>query len=163
MNRFNTILGLIFIALGLIFLGSQTFHLYFFGMEYMWPVFILIPGLLFEYGYAANRKNSGLLVPGGMLTVIGCLFFFETFTGFRYAEYTWPTYPLAVAFGLFQLYLANGKNRALLIPVFIIGGFALVAFAFLFFGRLIRSSSTLYLSILLIVVGLYLMLNRPRS
>ena len=59
-------------------------------------------------------------MPGGILTIIGTLFFFETFTKWNFAEYTWPVYPLAVVWKYFLLvkykfkYHENIKERKIM-------------------------------------------------
>ncbi len=134
----NYIVGMLLIFLGGVFLANNLLGEEIFSLVNMWPVFILGLGLIFEFSYFMNRQAAGLLVPGGILTTIGLLFLFETFTDWRFAEYTWPVYPLAVAIGLFQLYLAAGRQKALLIPVGIIGGFSMISFSFLIFGNLFQ-------------------------
>lgn len=121
--------GIILIIIGIILLLNKVFNLNFFSMSNFWPLFILIPGLVFEASYFLTKRNPGLLVPGGILTTLGLLFFFETFTNWQFAAHTWPIYPLAVAIGLFQLYLFGYQQKGLLIPVFILGGISLISFA----------------------------------
>lgn len=127
MKRGNIIWGMLFILLGIFFLLGRFFNNTW-GIGDLWPLFILIPGLLFESGYFSSRKDPGLLVPGGILTTIGLLMLFETFTGWRFSGYTWPIYPLSVAIGLFQLYLFTGRNTGLLVPVGILGGVTVISF-----------------------------------
>lgn len=127
MRRGNIIWGMLLILIGVLFLLGR-FYNNFLGLWDLWPLFILVPGILFESGYFSSGKDPGVLVPGGILTTIGLLFLFETFTGWRFSGYTWPIYPLSVAIGLFQLYLYTGRNPGLLIPVGILGGVSAIAF-----------------------------------
>jgi hypothetical protein len=133
-------------------------------MEYFWPIFVLIPGLVFEASFFMSGRNSGLLVPGGILTTIGTLFFFETFTNWMFAEYTWPVYILAVAIGLAQLYLFGTREKGLLIPVFILTLIAVVSFAMMVFGGILTwlNYSTI-LPVVLILVGLYILVGKNFS
>lgn len=66
-------------------------------MENLCPLFILIPGLYFALTYFRLKRDSGILVSGGILTTIGLLFLFETLTNLQFKTYTWPFYPLAVS------------------------------------------------------------------
>ncbi|MGL5353399.1 MAG: hypothetical protein ACRDA5_08725, partial [Clostridium sp.] len=106
--------GLILIAIGIMGIADRVFNINLvIGLEF-WPLFVLVPGLCFEYAYFSKRQFPGLLVPGGILTTIGLLFIFETITRWRFSGITWGIYPLAVAIGLFQLYLFGGRKKELL-------------------------------------------------
>ncbi|HBW35117.1 hypothetical protein [Desulfosporosinus sp. BICA1-9] len=161
MPKSNTILGLVFVILGTFLFTNNLFYWNFFSMENFWPIFILIPGLLFEWSYFSTSRNPGLLVPGGILTFLGLLFFFEIFTNWQFSGYTWPIYPLSVAFGLFQLYLFSGRPRGLLIPVFILSTVSVVSFGILFLQVLHTwINFGLLAPIALILVGLFIIFRR---
>jgi len=129
LKRSNYIWGIILILLGIIFLLANLNILDIDFYEF-WPLFLLAPGLIFELSYFINRRDPGLLVPGGMFTTYGILFYINIFYGWHWMAYLWPVFPLGVAIGLFQLYLFGGRQGALLIPVGIIGGFSLIALSF---------------------------------
>lgn len=118
----NLFWGIIFILFGIFILAYKVFNLGFLSMGNLWPAFVLIPGLAFEFSYFTSRTNPGILVPGGILTVIGILFFVQQdLIGWEVSDYTWPVYLLAVAFGLFQMYIfSKNRNNGVLIPVFIL-------------------------------------------
>jgi hypothetical protein len=143
--------GLILIALGVMFILQNVFGYNMFSMEKLWPIFVLIPGLSFEFGYFTTRRNPGVLVPGGILTTIGGLFFFETYTNWMFSEYTWPIYILAVAVGLFQLYLFGGRKKGLLIPVFILTTLSVV---FMASGLMSAAIGSIILPVALILLGI---------
>lgn len=161
MNKRNSFWGIILIFIGTSAILRQVFNIRIFSMETFWPVFVLAPGLIFEFSYFTSRRNPGLLVPGGVLTVIGSLFFFETLTSWKFAGYTWPVYVLAPAFGLFQLYIFSERkkgNHGLLIPVFIlttVGAFSLITSIF---GNIFYwINSSLVLPIALILLGVFIL------
>jgi hypothetical protein len=116
--------GSLFILIGLALIANMFLDIEIFSMRYLWPLFVLVPGLLFESSYYTYRKAPGLLVPGGILITISILFFFEVFTHWHFAAYTWPVYIVGVVVGLFQFYLATGKPRGVLVAI---GVLALVA------------------------------------
>ena len=120
MKRSNVVVGFLFIIFGVVLGISLLTDLKF---EF-WPLFVLIPGLVFEISFFSSSKKSdtGVLVPGGILTVIGLLFFFETITDWEYTAHTWPVYLLAVAVGLFQLYIFGKREKGLLVPIGILTG-----------------------------------------
>lgn len=160
MNRSGMFWGLILIVAGGLLLANNLGQWYLFRMERLWPLFLLIPGLAFEVGYFSQKRNSGLLVPGGILTILGLLFFFEIFTGWQFSAFTWPVYPLAVAAGLFQKYLFSGRPHGLLIPTFILTAVSCVAFASMFLNSIRQwVNIDLVLPVLLVLSGLIILLN----
>ena len=156
MKTIRYLVGLLLILIGGFSLITYIFHLNNELIHHLWFLCVLIPGLYFEMNYFQTRKNPGQLVPGGILTVIGLLFCFEILTRWDYSNYTWPIYLLAVAFGLFQLYLYDHQDKGLLIPITI-----LCLISFLFYLQLFISSSLL-LAIFLIITGLYILLRKNK-
>lgn len=166
MNRSNTLLGGAFVVLGAIMLSARYFFgrdMFSLGPDDFWPMIVLMIGVVFELVYFVSLKAPGFLVPGGILTTYGLLFFFEVATNWSFAAYTWPVYIIGVAVGLFQLYLFSGKPRGLLITVGILAGVAITALIVIMF-RIFLSTVDLGLVIpgLLILVGLILVLGRGR-
>ncbi len=133
MKTSNTLTGLIVILIGVLFL-LMNFDLVNIDFDYLWPLFILIPGLIFEISYFINRKNPGLLVPGGILITISLLFFANIFKGWHLMEDLWPVFPLGVGIGLFQLYLFGGRDKGVLTSASILGGFSIIALSFTLFS-----------------------------
>ncbi len=156
MKTIRYLVGLLLILIGGFSLITYIFHLNNELIHHLWFLCVLIPGLYFEMNYFQTRKNPGQLVPGGILTVIGLLFCFEILTRWDYSNYTWPIYLLAVAFGLFQLYLYDHQDKGLLIPITI-----LCLISFLFYLQLFISSSLL-LAIFLIIIGLYILFQKNK-
>jgi len=161
MDKRNTNLGIALILIGSLLFANRYFELNIFSMKYFWPLFILIPGLVFEAGFFLSGRNTGLLVPGGILTTIGLLFFFEVFTDWNFAEYTWPVYIFSVAVGLAQLYLFGGRQRGLLVSAAILSLMAFVSFLMAVFGGLLTwlNYSTI-IPIILILAGVYILAGR---
>lgn len=163
MKSKNIFWGLILIFVGLFLTLNNFYDFNFLHMSKLWPLFLLIPGLSFEFDYFSTRKNPGVLVPGGMLTVLGLHFLFAAFTNYSFEAYTWPIYPLAVAIGLFQLYLHSGRNKGLLVPIFILGGVSLSSYASIFLHKLPWFSFNLLFSVLLIIFGVYVLFNSTKK
>lgn len=166
MNKNNAAIGLVFIIIGLLGVLGHFFNFDFLRPASLWPLAVLIPGLCFEVTYFTSKSSPGILVPGGILTVLGLLFFFETMTHWRFSEYTWPVYVLAPAVGLFQLYLfSKPRTSTLLIPVGILTLVAVISFANMFFGNIwhLIFSNSLIWPILLVIVGLIIMFIRSDS
>lgn len=129
MRKGDYFIGLVFIIIGAAFL-LNNFGYISINIADHWPLALVIPGLLFELGYFVRRQDAGLLVPGGILLTYGAYFYLNVFFGWSWMTQLWPIFPMGVAFGLFQLYLFGGREKALLIPVGILGGFSLVALSF---------------------------------
>lgn len=158
MKKTNLSGGIIFIGLGFFFLFYNLFEFNFSSIALLWPMLIFFMGLFFEWEYLSKKKTPGLLVPGGIFLILGVLFEFEILTHWSYAEYTWPLYPFAVAFGLFQLYLFTDRPRPLLIPILILSGVPILTYLALFFSTL----STLInfgivIPLLLILLGILIL------
>lgn len=133
---------------------------------YFWPSLFVIPmGLFFHwlYFFVSRRRGPGLLIPGGILLVVG--FICQISMLYNIWVYTWPGFPLAVAFGLLEFYWFAGRNRWLLIPIFILSSVSILFFAIFTLGSLfsfhIMGQSTA--AIVLIAIGLFLMLGKKRE
>ncbi|MFM9330512.1 hypothetical protein [Paenibacillus mesotrionivorans] len=131
-----------------------------------WASLFIIPlGLFFHwlYFFATGRKGTGLLIPGGTLLVAGVVC--QVSMLFDIWEYTWPGFPLAVAFGLLEFYWFSGRNRWLLIPIFILTSVSVLFFAIFALGGLtsfhVMGQSAA--AIVLIAAGLFLMLGKKRE
>lgn len=168
MRRKSTvIIGLVLIFLGVAFLLKNfgIFEIYFdifdigFIISRFWPLFLIIPGLVFHYSFfTAKTSDPGLLVPGGILLTMGITCQLSMLFGLW--SYLWPGFILAVAVGLFELYLFGNREKGLLIPVFILGGLSLIFFAMMF-GRIwiLRT----YLIPAILIIGGIMIVTRNRK
>ena len=167
MKRNNSLLGGILVIVGALLLASRfLFNSSFFrfGPDDFWPMIILLVGVGFELAFFIAFKAPGLLVPGGILTTYGILFFFEVMTNWSFAEYTWPVYLIGVAIGLFQLYLFTGRHRGLLIAIGIIGGTAAASFMIILFRIFLGTVDIgLVIPIVLVLGGLVMVFGRGSS
>jgi hypothetical protein len=157
MNNKNNFWGFFLIIIGIMLFISRLLNIQLFHMERLWPIFVLGPGLCFNLVYFTTRRSPGLLIPGGILTTIGLLFFFETMTNWYFAEYTWPIYPLAVAIGLFQFYIFGDRKRGLLIPIGILTLVSTMSFATMILGSI---NTSLVVPAILVLIGIYLIFGK---
>lgn len=161
MRKSNIVVGLTLIVLGILF-SLQSFGVIENLWGAFWPMFLIIPGLIFHVAFfisGAKKQLAGLLVPGGILLIIGLLLMFETLTSWKFSHATWPVYLYAVSFGLFELYVFGGRQRGLLIPV---GILATVGTVFLLNELLSFQLFNLW-PLILIAAGLYVMVGQKRS
>ena len=155
----NILLAGILILVGGAGILNQVFHINIFGYISFWDLGILALGLYFEWQFFTTKKSPGLLVPGGILTIVGLFNFLEALTpGMFFADF--PSGELGVALGLFQLYWFGSRNAFLLIPVGILLISALDDLSNQFFGWF---NGSLVWSIALVVVGVYLLLFRKKE
>lgn len=159
----NPIWGIILIVIGIILIIQKVFLISIFSWEHFWPIFVLILGLSFEFSYFFKKRAPGILVPGGILTTLGILFFFETFTDWNFSAYIWPIYPLSVAIGLFQLYLYSGRNSGILVPVSILTAVSVISFisimmhglSWLFQSSLLWGGALILIGVLILFKSLF--------
>jgi hypothetical protein len=101
-NRTSLVFGGLLIGLGVLFLIGEIFRVN--VWEYAWPMFILIPGLIF-FGITVSGgpSSAGFAIPASIITTVGLIFFFQALTG-HYASwaYAWTLiFPTAVGLGMF--------------------------------------------------------------
>ncbi|MHB8063206.1 MAG: LiaF transmembrane domain-containing protein [Ruminiclostridium sp.] len=162
------IIGLVLILIGIVFLLNNfgIFEIYFdifdigFLFSNFWPLFIIVIGLIFHYSFFTGKtSDAGLLVPGGILLVIGITCQLSAVFGLW--EYLWPGFVLSVSVGLFELYIFGSKEKGLLIPVFILGGLSLIFFT-MSLGR-IWVLRTYLIPLILILGGLLIVAKNRRN
>lgn len=132
MKKNNIVVGFIFILLSGLFLLKNLdiidFSIFDIGeiIANFWPsLFLIFPSLLFHLAFFSGKnKDAGILVPGGILLVVGLTCQFSMLFGGW--GISWPGYILAVAVGLFELYLFGNRDKGLLIPIVILGGISIV-------------------------------------
>jgi hypothetical protein len=120
------------------------------------PIILLGLSLAFHLQYFfSDRKNEGVLVPGGILLVYGLLFlavqrFGQTF------QMLWPLFILGPALGLLELYVFSRGRSGSMVPVFIltaVGGGALL------FTCGVVSDWNILIAALLIIIGASMMVG----
>ncbi|MBU5592945.1 hypothetical protein KQI89_14415 [Clostridium sp. MSJ-4] len=160
MKKSNMTFGIVLILIGLGSLINRIFFIDIISFKNLWPLFLLIPGIMFEVRYFETRKDPGILVPGGILTTLGVLFLLENLTNWQLKQYIWPLYPLSVAVGLFQLYWFGNRERGLLIPVFILTLVSTISLINQLFSQVFYwMNYKIIFPIILIAIGLYILFN----
>lgn len=132
------------------------------GWGRLWPLLALYVGAAFWLPFALwwerRAQFAGLAVPGAIITANGLVLLYQSLTGdWGSWAYLWALEPVAVAAGLFLLYLLTGRPRGLLVAVGIVGGVGmlfLVLFAAAFGGAL-----RYLVPVALVIVGALLFLR----
>jgi len=158
MKKINYLFGLFLLCIGVLLILAN-FGVIEIVWDNLWPLFLLIPGILFELSYFIYRKDAGLLVPGGILITYGLLFLVNAIYGWHLMDNLWPIFPLGVAIGLFQLYLFGGQEKGLLIPVGILGAISL----FFLINNLLYVDFRFLAGILLVVIGIWIIFKKIKS
>lgn len=158
MKKINYLFGLFLLCIGVLLILAN-FRVIEIVWDNLWPLFLLIPGILFELSYFIYRKDAGLLVPGGILITYGLLFSVNVIYGWHLMENLWPIFPLGVAIGLFQLFLFGGREKGLLIPVGILGAISL----FFLINNILFVDFRLLAGILLVVIGIWVIFKKNKS
>ncbi|KUO76862.1 MAG: hypothetical protein APF77_21510 [Clostridia bacterium BRH_c25] len=153
----NIVIGVVLIALGALFLMSNLGYLSF-SWSYVWPLALLVPGIYMHFAFFTGiDKNPGILVPGGILTTYGALFYANVFFGWQMMADLWPMFLIGIAVGLFELYLFGNRDKGLLVPVGILGGIGLSALLRTYISFDMKN----YLvPIILIVIGVVIITRR---
>lgn len=128
-----------------------------------WPALFVLPlGIMFHWMYFSltDRKGVGLLVPGGILIVVGLVC--QISTMFDIWDYTWPGFILAPAIGLFELYWFGNRNKWLLLPVLILTCLSMIFFGIFSIGAVLTTGTPI-VAVVIILIGLYLLLGNKRD
>lgn len=162
----RTIAGALLILLGLFLFLNRGGE---FGIgevfAYFWPSMFVIPlGLLFHWMYFSltERKAVGLLIPGGILLVVGIVCQISML--FNIWEYTWPGFIMAVAIGLFEFYWFGDRKKYLLIPINILMVLSLLFFGVYYIGAFMsKVAAQPLVAIVLIVIGIIILFAKKKD
>lgn len=126
----------------------------------LWPLLVLGIGLAFEFAFFLNQDASpGFLLPGGVLTTVGCVFLIAVLFGWDVIGELWPLFVLAPAVGFYQMYLFGGRQVGLLVPAVI---FSAVGLVFLVVNLMSSEVLGTVFPIAMIIIGGLLLLNSPK-
>jgi len=122
----NIFIGVLFIIVGTLFLVSNLGY-FNFSWSYVWPLALLAPGVYLHFSFFTGLdKNPGILVPAGILTTYGLLFYANVIFGWGLMADLWPVFLIGISIGLMELYFFGSRDKALLIPIAILGGLGLI-------------------------------------
>ncbi|WP_046214735.1 hypothetical protein [Paenibacillus wulumuqiensis] len=159
-NRNQGIIAIFIILAGLIILLGKLGVFTFIGHVF-WPLLILLPGVLLQLFYFSRTAPSYVLIPAGVLTVYGILFFFCNIWGWSLMAYLWPLLLLGIAVGLYEYYMLSpfAVSRNIGFAAVILGALSII----LLFFSLLGTSALYLIALLLIAAGIWMLLNRSNS
>ncbi|MDB5052294.1 MAG: hypothetical protein JWM44_344 [Bacilli bacterium] len=159
MTKNNYSIGFVLIVIALVLLFGKLGVFGFLGYM-LWPIFVLLPGLLFHFLFFGRVLPSGVLVPGGILVTYSILFFYCNIFGWGSMKYLWPGFIFGVAVGLYELHIFNRNSpRGTFTAAFILAIISIVFFVI----ALLYAVNIIFIALVLIAIGLIMMLKRRRT
>jgi hypothetical protein len=159
--------GILLIILGALFLFGQFVNV----GSFLWPFFVIIPGLvLLAWAFVGGRGAAGLAIPGSIVTTVGLILLVMNATNtFEAWSYAWALVVASVGVGTF-LYGAlttDAKRqrdgiRTVTAGLVMFAAFG-IFFQFLVFGNMWGSWLGQWLLPLLLIGGGAYMLYRQRQ
>jgi hypothetical protein len=151
--------GLVLIGIAVILLLGKLGVFSFLG-GLLWPVFILLPGVVFHFLYFSRVLPAGVLVPGGILVTYSLMFFFCNIFGWGAMSYLWPGFIFGVAVGLYELHLFDRHSgKGVLTAAMILAAISAVFFALAF----MFTAGIYFIIFVLLVAGVGLIMTRKRG
>jgi len=156
----NKNFGLILLVLGLFIFFSRFVNL----GDFLWPLYIIIPGVLLFIGTVVGGKEfMPLTIPASVITTVGLILFTQNMTN-HYASwaYAWALIPASIGFGMVLIGSQTFNTRLQengyqMIKVFLLMFAVFGAFFELFiFKSWLNSGPSAYaVPIVLVIAGLY--------
>lgn len=163
-NRSNTgalVGGTLLIAFGMLSLANQFFRGFNWG--FLWPFIVIGVGVLFFAAmFAGGKPAAGFAIPGTIVSGIGLVLLFQNITRHWEAmSYFWTLIILFVGIGIYIMgvYGNDPGQKKSGAGVMKVGLILFIIFGS-FFELIFSSFGNLIIPILLILLGVYLVLNR---
>jgi hypothetical protein len=161
------IAGGILIGLGLLSLLAQLVHVSI-VWDFLWPFIVIgIGGLFFIAMFAGGKQAAGFAIPGTIIAGIGLILLFQNLTNYWESwAYGWTVILILVGLGIFISGVWSGSqnqrdagSRLMKVGLilFIIFG---ALFELVFFDRFAPGIRQFVFPVLLILLGLFLIINR---
>ena len=163
----NTFGAILLIGLGILFLVGQVFSINLWEIVgFSWPVFVLIPGVIFlALAFTGDQKMAGFAFPGMITTGTGLILWYQNATdNWQSWAYVWTLYAVFIGLALmFVGWRTHNEKRISTGRHFVnIGVIGFLVFAAFFELLIFHANSALtgwMLPLALIVVGGYLLVS----
>jgi hypothetical protein len=165
-NMGSVVAGVSLIVLGGLFLLSQVLRVSIW--QFIWPLFVIIPGIgMFVGVYSGGKQAAGLAIPASIVSTVGLLLLFQSITNhWESWAYAWSLiFPTAVGLGMYiygsraededTRQRGRGMIRTGIIIFVLLGVFfeSIFAFGGSLFGRILWP-------VAIILLGIYLILRQ---
>ncbi|MEK3866276.1 hypothetical protein MHH60_22635 [Paenibacillus sp. FSL H7-0716] len=151
-------LGIFIVAAGIVILLGKLGVFGYLGRA-LWPLVILIPGIVLHMLFFSRRASASVLVPAGILTVYGLLFGLCNIWGWGLMRSLWPVLLLGLAVGLYEYSIYEPRRTGGLSAIAVTLG--LLSLALCIFS-LMGTGAIYLIGIVLIAVGIWLITGRGR-
>jgi hypothetical protein len=133
-NPTGLAIGALLVVLGFAFLVMQLLGAA--TAEFVWPFFVILPGVfLFALMALLGKPGAGLAIPGSIVTTIGLILLYQNTTGhWESWAYAWTLIPAAVGAGIYltgmQTDDAKARQTGAMMALISLAVFAFAAFFF---------------------------------
>lgn len=159
MARNNFSVGLLLIGIAIVLLLGKLGVFSALG-SFLWPLFILLPGVLLHVLYFSRSLPAIVLVPGGVLVTYSLMFFYCNLFGWGSMSYLWPGFIFGAAVGLYELHLFDRHSPKGVFSAAIV----LAVISAVFFGLAFMFAVGVYfVAFALIVAGAVLIMSKKRT
>lgn len=153
----NLVVGLVLVALGVLLIVQHTLGLKIEIWSFIWPLFLLIPGISMHINYFSKKNNSGNLVIAGILTTYGIYFLISVLT--TKTAYTDSfVYLLGIGIGFMESYIFCEKKSGYLSSAIIAFVFSLLVYLKKYLPNMVGLRSYIIPG-LLIFIGIYILVK----
>jgi hypothetical protein len=153
--------GAVLIAFGLLALAGQIFRKVDWG--FLWPFTVIGIGAVFFLAmFAGGKQTAGFAIPGSIVGGIGLMLLFQNITQhWESMSYFWTLIILFVGAGLYIMgwYGGDAGQKQSGVRVMKVGFILFIIFG-AFFELIFSSFNNMIFPVLLILLGVYLILNR---
>lgn len=158
-SRKDLALGIFIVVAGVVILLGKLGVFGFLGRT-LWPLVLLLPGIFLHFMFFARRASAAILIPGGILTVYGLLFFICNIGGWGLMAALWPVLILGVAVGLYEYYLYETPRPGGALPIAL--GLTLLSILIFIFSWF-QTGALYIIALILIAAGVWMIVGRKRS
>lgn len=149
--------------------GIALLFLWQYGIGTLWPLFVLIPGVILLYRAltGSDRESIDMIFPGTIVTATGLILFYQSLSGhWESWAYIWAVYPILTGFAMrwrgervakyeHEIRIGNDMMRY--------GAMGLVAAVVFFEALIFRSVNVQFIGIGLIALGVIYLVATRRS
>lgn len=159
-RRTNIVLGIVLILVGALYLASQFIPGLNLVFIFSWPLIVVAVGVgLLLLGLLVGAPE--MAIPATIVAGIGGILYYQNNTGnWQSWAYMWALIPMFVGFGMILAALIGGRGRQMYLHGLETMGTGAVLFVI--FGSLFNAFNagwTLYLPLVLILVGVYILIR----
>jgi len=163
MKSKNIYVGIIFLILGLSYFTYNFNPLLFARLFDLWPIFILVFGVILQYIFFDIRKNF-LLIISGIMMVIGAMFTINFHMNYITTHSIIAIFSLSLSVSLLNYYIFAKSNDLILPFIFLFILISIIIFLYPTYKNMIPNfNSDLVVPLLFISIGAYLIRNSKKK